>query len=210
MSNEGFMEITVKNTGLLLAQYTITYDCDDNIIPLSSDEISLDSEEIKTINKSINTNSNKGRENKCVIMLKNSIGEKIDLQIIKFNTTNEITMNKQESEQFNNGDSVIYDNKNGLICEEYCNDILNFFCYYRNSCWELLFKKILILGIGIIIFALVFKLCKKIFCCFKCIKYIFCCNFCCFKITKNKNKRKEINSSNDEIEMVSCDKINKK
>ena len=205
MSNDGFMIITIKNTGVLTSQFMISYECDDNIITLSSDEISLNREEIKSINKTLYTNSNIGRENKCTIYLQNAIGEKIDSKIINFNTSDEVTMTKQDVDE-DNEDSVIYENKNGFNCEEFCDEPLNFFCYLKNSCWEELFTKILILVAGIIVFVIIFKTCKKVFCCLKCFTHILCCNFCCFKFKKKKNKKE---SSKENIEMTSFD-LNKK
>jgi hypothetical protein len=57
MSEDGYLEIGIINTGYFIAQYIITYDCNDNIIGLSSDEISLKPDEAKYFNKSIYTNS---------------------------------------------------------------------------------------------------------------------------------------------------------
>ena len=165
----------------------------------------MNREEIKSLNKTLYTNSNIGRENKCTIYLQNAIGEKIDSKIINFNTSDEVTMTKQDIDE-DNEDSVIYENKNGFNCEEFCDEPLNFFCYLKNSCWEELFTKILILIAGIIVFVIIFKTCKKVFCCLKCFTNIVCCHFCCFKFIKKKNKKE---SSNENIEMTSFD-MNKK
>ena len=196
MSDDGFMEISIKNTGILTAQYIISYECNNDIIALSSNEISLEPEEIKTFNKSLYTNSNIGKENNCKIILKNSIGETIDMKFISFNTIDEITFNNQEKEDNRN---VTYDKKSyQFICEDSCINSLDIFCYINNSCWEMLITKLVILFALIIIVWISCKCFKKICRCYNCIKYFkfICCNLCCCKNKKKKNKK--IKSSNDD------------
>ena len=198
MSDNGYMEISVMNTGYFTAQFIISYECNDQILPLSSDELSLQSEETKIFNKSLYTNTNIGKENKCMITLKNAIGKKIEIKLITFNTTNEITFNKQDKEGNTNNESIIYENKRSeFICSNYCNNPLNVLCYFENSCWKEMSKLLIFVLIGIIVFTLIFKSGKKLCCICKCIKYLFCCNFCCCKLTKKKKKNK-IKSSNDD------------
>ena len=196
MSDDGFMEISIKNTGILTAQYIISYECNNDIIALSSNEISLEPEEIKTFNKSLYTNSNIGKENNCKIILKNSIGETIDMKFISFNTIDEITFNNQEKEDNRN---VTYDKKSyQFICEDSCINSLDIFCYINNSCWEMLITKLVILFALIIIVWISCKCFKKMCRCCNCIKCfkLFCCNLCCCKNKKKKNKK--IKSSNDD------------
>ena len=187
MSEDGFIEIGIENTGYFIAQYIVTYDCNDNIIQLSSDEISIKPDEIKYFNKSVYTNSKIGRENKCVIVLKNSIGEKIDMRLISFNTTSEIEFNKQNISEVDNKEGSFKDNSNNFVCEEKCTKILDFSCYIDNSCWSIMIKRILIFIVIISVFILILIFLKKIFCCCECTKKSFCCCLCNCKKKKNKN-----------------------
>ena len=198
MSEDGYIEIGITNTGYFIAQYIIVYDCNDNIVSLSSDEISLKPDEIKYFNKSIYTKSNKGKENKCNIVLKNSLGEKIDTKLISFNSTNEISeSNYNSSELDNNKGGFIDGNKNSLVCEDLCTHLIDISCYVKNSCWSIMAKRIIILFAIILILVILFKFFKKICCCCKCAKKLFCCcNL--FKCKKNKNKKKEVKSSDEE------------
>ena len=189
MSDDGYIEIGIKNTGYFIAQYFITYDCNDNIIQLSSDEISLKPDEIQFFNKSVYTNSKIGRENKCVIVLKNSIGEKIDMKLISFNTTSEIVFNKQNITEVDNNEGTFKDSSNNFVCEEKCTKILDFSCYIDNSCWSIMIKRILIFIVIILVLVLVIKFFKKIFCCSDCAKKFICCCLCNCKKKKNKNKK---------------------
>ena len=187
MSEDGFIEIGIENTGYFIAQYIVTYDCNDNIIQLSSDEISIKPDEIKYFNKSVYTNSKIGRENKCVIVLKNSIGEKIDMRLISFNTTSEIEFNKQNISEVDNKEGSFKDNSNNFVCEEKCTKILDFSCYIEHSCWSIMIKRILIFIAIISVFILILIFFKKIFCCCECTKKSICCCLCNCKKKKNKN-----------------------
>ena len=198
MSEDGYIEIGIINTGYFNAQYIITYLCNDNIISISSDEISLKPDEIKYLNKSIYTKSNQGKENKCIIVLKNSIGEKVDSKLIIFNTTNEIGENNQNITERDNIKGTFMDNnKNTLICEELCTRLLDFSCYTQNSCWGIMVKRLIILIAIILILVIIIKFFKKICCCYKCAKkLICCCNL--LKCKKKKKKNKEVKSSDEE------------
>ena len=198
MSEDGYIEIGIINTGYFNAQYIIAYLCNDNIISLSSDEISLKPDEIKYLNKSIYTKSNQGKENKCIIVLKNSIGEKVDSKLIIFNTTNEIGENNQNITERDNIKGTFMDNnKNTLICEELCTRLLDFSCYTQNSCWGIMVKRLIILIAIILILVIIIKFFKKICCCCKCAKkLICCCNL--LKCKKKKKKNKEVKSSDEE------------
>lgn len=205
MSDDGLMEISVTNTGIFTAQFLLSYDCNDNIVPLSSNEISIAPEEIKNLNKSLYTRSNLGKINQCYIILKNSIGEKVDMKLIYFNTSTEISSNSQDY-QNDNGSDINYEKKKQyLSCEELCVDsapFFEFFCYINNSCWmyglKKYYKKILYIVAIIIVFFIFVKCFKKIYCCCKCIKTLFCC--CCLSKSKKK-KSKKIESSNGDYEM---------
>ena len=197
MSENGYIEIGIVNTGYFNAQYIIAYLCNDNIISLSSDEISLKPDEIKYLNKSIYTKSNQGKENKCIIVLKNSIGEKVDTKLIIFNTTNEIRENNQNiSERDNIKGTFMDNNKNSLICEELCTRILDFSCYTQNACWGIMVRRLIILSAIILILVIIIKFFKKICCC-KCAKKVICCCHL-FNCKKKKKKNKEVKSSDEE------------
>ena len=197
MSEDGHLEIGIINTGYFIAQYIITYDCNDNIIGLSSDEISLKPDEAKYFNKSIYTNSKIGRENKCIVILKNSIGEKIDMKLISFNTTNEIEFNNQNISDINNNKGSFSGKKEDFICEDFCTKVLDFKCYINNSCWGIMDTRLLIIAFTILLLVLVIKFVSKIFCCCKGAKKLVCCCFCCCK--GKKRKEKKVKSSEEDI-----------
>ena len=185
MSDDGYMEISIINEGFLTSTFKVSYECNKNLIPLSADEISLEPHQIKSFNKSLYTNSNKAEINQCLVTLKNSIGEGIDMKFIYFNTTEEIEFNRQDSENSDNV-SVIYEKEKYLICEEICQLYFDFLCYYKQKCWKLLIKKAII-ALGIIIFILIFlKFYTRFYFCFKCIFKILCC-CCIFKTERHKN-----------------------
>lgn len=192
LSDDGYMEISITNTGFFTARFSVSYECSMNLIPLSSDEISLEPEQIKTFNKSIYTNNNKGVMNQCLAILKNSIGEKIDMKYIYFNTTDEIVINKQDTENSYNL-SVIYENDKYLECENICQFYFDFFCYLKKSCWELLIKKALIASGIIIVTAIFFKFYRKFYFCFKCIFKILCCCCICSSEKHENSNSKEMN-----------------
>ena len=204
MSDDGFMLVSIKNTGLLTAQYFVSYECSENILPLSSDEISLTPDEIKAFNKSLYTNINLGVIHKCFIILKNSIGEEIDNKLVIFNTTNEINFNNQLNKSHDNT-NINYGSSKEYICEELCINFFDFFCYFKNSCWEIFITKILIIVGLILIFSIIFKCFKKSCSCRKCIKSLLCFMFCCCKSKKSKEKDKKIKASNDDSEMDNYD-----
>ena len=189
MSDDGYIEIGIKNTGYFIAQYIITYDCDDNIISLSSEEISLKPDEIKYFNKSLYTNSKLGKENKCVVILKNSIGEKIDMKLISFNTTNEIEFNNQNISESNSNKGTFIDKKEEFICSDVCSNVIDFNCYVRNSCWGIMITRLLIIIFSILLLVLFIIYSKKIFSC--------CC--CFYNCKKNKNKKKKVKTSDVDI-----------
>ena len=189
MSDDGYIEIGIKNTGYFIAQYIITYDCDDNIISLSSEEISLKPDEIKYFNKSLYTNSKLGKENKCVVILKNSIGEKIDMKLISFNTTNEIEFNNQNISESNSNKGTFIDKKEEFICSDVCSKVIDFNCYVRNSCWGIMITRLLIIIFSILLLVLFIIYSKKIFSC--------CC--CFYNCKKNKNKKKKVKTSDVDI-----------
>ena len=189
MSDDGYIEIGIKNTGYFIAQYIITYDCDDNIISLSSEEISLKPDEIKYFNKSLYTNSKLGKENKCVVILTNSIGEKIDMKLISFNTTNEIEFNNQNISESNSNKGTFIDKKEEFICSDVCSNVIDFNCYVRNSCWGIMITRLLIIIFSILLLVLFIIYSKKIFSC--------CC--CFYNCKKNKNKKKKVKTSDVDI-----------
>ena len=198
MSEDGYIELGIMNTGYFIAQYIITYDCNENIISLSSDEISLEPDEIKYLNKSVYTKTNLGKENKCVIILKNSLGEKVDMKLISFNTTNEITENNQNISASENSQGTFMDNnKNSLVCEDLCTKIIDFSCYAKNSCWGIMIKRLVIFITIILILVIIIKFFKKIFCCCKCAKKLLCCCFLCNR-KKKKDKKEKVKSSDEE------------
>ena len=189
MSDDGYMQIGITNTGFLTAQYIISYDCNENIISLSSDEISLQPEETKYLNKSIYTISKIGEENKCVVFLKNALNEQIDMKFISFNTTSEIQMNNFNLSNNIDKENVISGQNEAFNCEILCTKIIDFNCYFKNSCYGIMAKRLLIIISVIVIGIILFKYFKKIFCCCK----IFSCCFCC--CDKKKNKKNKVKSS---------------
>ena len=203
MSEDGYLEIGIMNTGYFNAQYFISYDCNDNIISLSSDEIGLKPEEIKYLNKSLYTKSKIGKENKCIVALKNSIGEKIDFKLISFNTTNEEVFNNLNVSEINKNKGTFSEGKKMLICEDICTKILDFNCYIQNSCWGILTTRLLIIIFVILILVIIIKYFKKIFCCCNCTKKIICCCLCCCnrkKSKENKVKSSYEDNSNEEFD----------
>ena len=192
MSDDGYMQIGITNTGFLTAQYIISYDCNENIISLSSDEISLQPEETKYLNKSIYTISKIGEENKCVVFLKNALNEQIDMKFISFNTTSEIQMNNFNLSNNIDKENVITGQNEAFKCENLCTKIIDFNCYFKNSCYGIMAKRLLIIISVILIGIILFKYFKKIFCCCK----IFSCCFCC--CDKKKNKKNKVKSSDED------------
>lgn len=198
MSDDGFMEISITNTGLFTSRFTVTYGCSRNIMSLSSDEISIEPEKIKTYNKSLYTNNDKGTVNQCVIILKNAIGEKLDMKLISFNTS-EILINTRDFQNNSNFTTTIVDDNKYLRDEELCSSYFDFLCYFKNHCWTTLSKKIITIGILVVVL-LIFK---KLYCscCKPFLKLFCCCCKCCCNCLLGKNKKGE---SNDDKEMVFC------
>ena len=203
MSEDGYLEIGVMNTGYFIAQYITSYDCNDNIMSLSSDEISLNPDEIKYFNKSLYTNSKIGKENKCVVILKNSIGEKIDMRLISFNTLSQIEIKNTNISDINKNNGSFSDNKEIFICEDICTKIIDFNCYVQNSCWGIMAIKLLFIIFAIFVIVILIKCWKKIFCCCKCVKKLVCCCLCC--CNKKKSNKKKIRSSDEENNDVEFD-----
>ena len=194
MSEDGYLFIGIMNTGFFTAQYIISYECNDNIISLSSDEISLNPDETKYFNKSIYTNSKLGKENKCVVILKNSIGEKVDMKLVAFNTTTEIEFNNQNFSELNDNKGTFKDSKELFVCQDICSKVLDFNCYVQNSCWGIMVTRILIIIFVLLIIVILIKYFKKIFCFCGCIKKTICCCFC----NKNKTKKNKVKSSEED------------
>lgn len=191
MSDDGYMEINLENTGLLDAKFTIAYECNGDIIPLGADEISLKIDEIFSLNKSIYTTSNTAEKYKCLITLKNSIGEKIDTYICDFSTSDEIKKNNQNGTNIyqNISENVIEGEKVVLTCDEYCPSYFDFLCFLKKRCWSFIGRDVITLLVFIFIFIILFK-CG----CFG--KLIKCC-FCGYFTRKNKKIiQKEIELAN--------------
>ena len=193
MSDDGFMEISITNTGFFTASFTVSYDCNNGLFPLTADEIFLEPGQIKSYNKSLYTRYNNKSIYTCIVYLKDSNGERTDMKMATFNTTTEVLNNKQDYQNHNNV-TIINDKDKHLTCKELC---MNFdlLCYFKNSCWKLLIKN-LCFTFGIIFIALfILKFYKKLFFCCKCIMKIFCC--CCICL-KGKSRKK---NSDDDTEL---------
>ena len=194
MSEDGYFEVGVMNTGFFIAQYILIYECNSNIIKISSDEISLKPDESKYFNKSVFTNTKSGQENKCAIILKNSLGETIDMKIISFNTTDEVAINSQNISVTNDSvEGIFRESNSDFSCEALCTKVADFSCYIENSCWVLMMERLLIIFCFILILAIFVKVVNKIFCCCKYIKKIFCCCLC----NSKKKKNKKVESSDE-------------
>ena len=179
MSNNGILLLKIKNIGLEDSQFYISYFCNDNIINMSSDEISIKSNDFIEIKKNVFVINDFEMENSCNITLKNSIFEIDDFVIIEFNTTERITNIVQGNDKNNSGDNVIVvnDDVNKNNCN-LCNDLFSFRCFLRNYCWLFLLRATFII-IFSIFFIFIFI---KILICFS-------SNKCCF----TTNKIKQIN-----------------
>ena len=185
MSNNGIMYVTISNIGNLAAIFYISYKCNENIIPLTGDEISLEINETKTFIKNIYNLNNEAELNECNITLKNSIGQIIDEYSIEFNTTDEVKINKQNNGTNNNTGNSIYniDNKN-KNCNEYCPKFFSIGCFIKYCCWKLLLRTIsIIILIPIVIIFLTIIL----------LKIICKINLCSFLRKKNNNNKNNFN-----------------
>ena len=179
MSNNGILLLKIKNIGLEDSQFYISYFCNDNIINMSSDEISIKSNDFIEIKKNVFVINDFEMENSCNVTLKNSIFEIDDFVIIEFNTTERITNIVQGNDKNNSGDNVIVVNDDGNKNNcNLCDDLFSFRCFLRNYCWLFLLRATFII-IFSIFFIFIFI---KILICFS-------SNKCCF----TTNKIKQIN-----------------
>ena len=178
MSNNGILLLKIKNIGLEDSQFYISYFCNDNIINMSSDEISIKSNDFIEIKKNVFVINDFEMENSCNVTLKNSIFEIDDFVIIEFNSTEKISNIVQGNDESNSGDNIIVINDDININNcNLCNNIFGFRCFLTNFCWMYLFR-----ATGIIIFSLFFIM---IF-----IKILICCfsSKCCFLFQNKKYK----------------------
>ena len=178
MSNNGILLLKIKNIGLEDSQFYISYFCNDNIINISSDEISIKSNDFIEIKKNVFVINDFEMENSCNVTLKNSIFEIDDFVIVEFNSTEKISNIVQGNDESNSGDNIIVINDDININNcNLCNNIFGFRCFLTNFCWMYLFR-----ATGIIIFSLFFIM---IF-----IKILICCfsSKCCFLFQNKKYK----------------------
>ena len=178
MSKDGILLLKIKNIGLEDSQFYISYFCNDNIINISSDEISIKSNDLIEIKKDVFVINDFEMENSCNVTLKNSIFEIDDFVIIEFNSTEKISNIVQGNDESNSGDNIIVINDDININNcNLCNNIFGFRCFLTNFCWMYLFR-----ATGIIIFSLFFIM---IF-----IKILICCfsSKCCFLFQNKKYK----------------------
>ena len=171
MSNNGKLNLKIYNLGEEDSLFYVNYFCNDNIISLSSDEISIKNKELYEIEKKIYVINDIEIKNWCNVTLKNSLFEIDDSILIEFNSTERITQIIQGNGTNNNGENVIIENdENTDKCYNSCK-IFNFNCYINYFCIKLLIRDICIILFSIIFFLVLMKI---IFCFFskKCIKNI--------------------------------------
>ena len=171
MSNNGKLNLKIYNLGEEDSLFYVNYFCNDNIISLSSDEISIKNKELYEIEKKIYVINDIEIKNWCNVTLKNSLFEIDDSILIEFNSTERKTQIVQGNETNNNGENVIIENdENTDKCYNSCK-IFNFNCYITYFCFKLLIR-----DISVIFFSIIFLLVlmKIIFCFFtkNCIKNI--------------------------------------
>ena len=71
ISEDGFIGISIANTGSFDASFTVTYDCCKCLMLLTPDEIFLESGQIKICNKSLHIIDDKEVICQCLVVLEN-------------------------------------------------------------------------------------------------------------------------------------------
>lgn len=158
MSSDGLMVIQVTNIGSVTSMFYLSYECNENILPLVSNVASIAPMKSNQIKKSVNTVSSNKTINECLIEMKNAIGEIVDSLSVQFNTTETESNNNQGGNNNTDGDDSGDDSNNSdLSCKDYCPKVFGFPCFVVHACWWYLARDIIIILILVIIVIVIIK-----------------------------------------------------
>lgn len=175
LSNDGYLEMQVTNSGSLTAQFSISYNCSEYILPLLSEQMSLNSFQSTIIKKDIYTLSQDSRYHVCNATLFNAIGEQVDMKSSKFNTTIIQIINVQNTNMSqvvpNNSNSEVLSNPIDqqyveLDCKILCPDFFDYICFIAHGCWGYFARTtgvillVIVLGLALIKIIINGSLCK--------------------------------------------------
>jgi hypothetical protein len=145
LSNDGYLEMQITNSGSLTAQFSVSYNCSEYILPLLSDQMSLNSFQSTIIKKDIYTLSQDSRNHICNATLLNAIGEKVDLKSSRFNTTVTQIINIQNPNMSqvipssNDTNNILTNPVDEqyieLDCKVLCPEFFDYICFIAHGCW---------------------------------------------------------------------------
>lgn len=179
-SNDGNLEVQLSNIGNLTAEFYVSYNCSEYILPLPS----------TIIRKVIYSLTNDDRLHSCMIILKNSVGQIDDMKEIYFNTTKIKYNNNQGPNNTNPNDTNTRDNDDYEIleCSRLCPSFFNFLCFVTHGCWGYFARTLGIIIMVLLIITFLIKWIKKGGCCKLIDKIVGICIFTSESKTKNDNK----------------------
>lgn len=172
-NEDGKLEMEVENISNYSSNFEVSVICDKTIDKIDAKLISLKEREIMNVNFTISSNNKNETNNICTIIFKNSVGDIILQQEIRFKTF----ATKQEYSTYNNSEIYNYTDttKNDEAieelevqkCELLCPEAYNLPCILINGCWNNYYKVILFYGGILIILVIIFIKIKPYLCCFK-------------------------------------------
>jgi len=193
---DGVIQIQVTNTGSLTANFFLSYNCSEYILPIPGKEFSLSPFQSTSFDNNIYTFNQNFQTHECCVTLKNSIGQVIDTITTIFNSTQTISNNVQNpnmtdvnpsnsNQSANNTNDSQYQS---LTCQRLCPGFFDFVCFGTNKCWGYLARTIIII-------MLVLGTCLSIL---RCIKNGCCCGCAC-KMLKYITGSGHENASKDKM-----------
>lgn len=160
-SNDGLLEAQITNSGNMTAQFSVSFNCSQYVLPILSSDFSLKPFESYKISKNIYSLNQDSRQHICNITLKNSIGDITDSKSSYFYTTNTIIKNNQSPNETNenntNYDSNITPDYISLECKTLCPGFFDFLCFVAHSCWGFFFRTIGVMIILLLLLIFIYK-----------------------------------------------------
>lgn len=145
---DGYIIITLQNTGPLDAAYTVTVtNCTERVLPPpTAQHVNIPSQSTFQVGPSstfrVRAEDNEASQRKCMITMYDSTGVIIDTKDLSFNTTETNMTEIPQSPGERDGD-LLRDPRSSLTCAQRCK-LYNIICNIMRGCWQRLLLFVLI------------------------------------------------------------------
>ncbi|EGG21289.1 hypothetical protein DFA_01170 [Cavenderia fasciculata] len=166
MSNNGVLVASIKNTGVIVAEYDVQVkNCSQEINPIPAQRSSIAGGQYKTLQFDITTQSELKDTYYCYVDLLNGNAELLDSKLVYFNVSETVIKNPQGTGT-RDGDNLNIGFE--LTCDDYCPDFFQLLCFVSQpKCTSRLIITIAVLILVVIIVIAFIKspALRKMFCC---------------------------------------------